>query len=254
MLLPIFDSKLSLSTRFADYSNFIFLPAICLFGLITNLIDVLVTLSIRRRDNIVKYILVNSLFDISILLTQTMLIVIRCGVLCPYGYTYLAKIYDLFIYNYLRFLILSFQGFFNFYFNIQNVKLFASSSSSAGKKEDSFNIHMSNRWMLLLFVTLSFLLNTPVYFVSREVRVMGIYRPPTGLNGTTHLDEILYKRAYKNEWNSGYLQAIVTIFIFLKTPFIYIMTGVVNILVAIKFHQFITKKSTILNTLIKGLY
>lgn len=107
--LTIYYSKEELSERIYDYSNVYLLPSICLFGMATSGLSIIVSFKKSLNENILKYIFINSLADFSFLLTQFFLLIIRCGTLCPYGYSYWANIYEIYVYWFLGYTIICFK-------------------------------------------------------------------------------------------------------------------------------------------------
>ena len=106
--LPIYNSTVSLSIPIYDYANTYFLPLICLFGIVTNIINILVFKQSKLDSDITKYFLTNSCGDLAFLSTQVFLFIIRCGDLCPYNYNYWAKLYEKYIYIYTGYVIYTF--------------------------------------------------------------------------------------------------------------------------------------------------
>jgi hypothetical protein len=244
-LLRVYFSKETLSTRFADYSNVYLFPGICLFGIVTNLLDLTVTLQIRPKDNIIKYIYINSAADLLFLLTQVFVSVVRCGALCPYGYTYVSKLYEMVIYSFARHVLITFQAIFNLFMTIENLKLFYKNQNKKWCRKI-----MKTKWFLVAFATVAFLINLPSNIISREVVPFAIYK---STNNKTTADECLYEKRYLTSWKANAsLQGLLTAVILLRYPFLYVLIGMANILVAIKFHQFIKNKKLLLKNTLRG--
>ena len=82
-----------------SYWTFV-IPLICLFSLSTNMINIIVFRSIKSRNIIYKYMLVNSLADQIYLIMVVFVFFARCGQFCDMKDTYLAKFYIQYIFNY----------------------------------------------------------------------------------------------------------------------------------------------------------
>ena len=114
--LRVYYSKVNLTNSFVDNSNVYLLPSICLFGIGTSLLCLLV--SFKRDDSNAKtldYILINSAIDFIFLLIEIFVVIIRCGALCPYGYTYAAKFYEIYIFQYVGYIFVTGQVLLNIY-------------------------------------------------------------------------------------------------------------------------------------------
>jgi hypothetical protein len=241
--LAVYYTKEKLTVRLSDYSNVYLLPAICLFGVSTNMANLIVIFQIKTSDHILNYILVNSLVDLVFLLTQFFLVIIRCGTLCPYGYTYLAKTYDLYVYMFLGYVLNTFQAIFNFYMSLKRLCLFF---ATRALEKACFGL----RWALVVFLLVAFIFNTPSYLIARSVVPIGVYKS----NASAFDEEILYDISLKSAFKSKQMQIMLTIVIIIKNPLLYAATGLVNVMIGIKFQQFMQKKKKILKTSSRGVF
>ena len=82
-----------------SYWTFV-LPLVCLFSLCTNMISIIVFRSLKSRNNIYKYMLVNSIADQVYLMCVVFIFIARCGQFCDMKDTFLAKFYFHYIYTY----------------------------------------------------------------------------------------------------------------------------------------------------------
>ena len=76
------------------------LPAICLFSLITNTINIIVFYSIKSRNFTYKCMLYNSIADQLYLVIVFFVFIIRCGQFCEIKNSYFAMFYAHYIYMY----------------------------------------------------------------------------------------------------------------------------------------------------------
>jgi hypothetical protein len=235
--LTIYYSKDNLTTRFSDYNNVFTLPLICALGMTFSLTSLVVAFQIKRRDHIMQYILANSLIDFLFLLTQLFLFLIRCGSLCAHGYTRAAKIYENYIYLFVGYTLNTFQALYNILMAIDRLSLFSASSCFAS----TLTTRRKTHWYFVLFLTLALLLNVPEYLLSRNVQAVAILIS-TELSSTGTSVEYLYNWITKDDWRVDHLKIFLTIFALLKSPFLYIVMGAYNILVGVKFRNFIKKK------------
>ena len=75
-------------------------PLVCLFSLCTNMINIIVFRSIKSRNIIYKYMLVNSIADQVYLMCVMFIFIARCGQFCDIKDTYLTRFYFKYIYMY----------------------------------------------------------------------------------------------------------------------------------------------------------
>jgi hypothetical protein len=235
--LPIYFSKSTLTLRVADYSNVYLLPAICLVGMLTNLASSVVSLRITRRDHILKYILINSSSDFWFLLSQFFLCLFRCGTLCPFGYTYAAKFYELYIYLYFGYVLITFQALFNLTMTLQRLRLFSNNQMIRKSSHSEITV-----FHYVGFFTIAILINAPNYLFSKEIIPFAIYKS----NETLSEDEILYEKNVRDLFRNQILEILLIILTIISNPGSYIVIGVINAIVAFKFRKFIKKKKDML--------
>ena len=241
--LPIFTSKENLTTRFTDYSNVYLLPSICLFGIITNTFCIIVSFK-RDESNakILDYIFLNSLVDFSFLLIQSFLFIIRCGVLCPYGNTFMAKFYEVYIYLYVGYVLVTAQILLNIYVTYDRLKMFS------GK--------LSNRKQLTVYqiygicVIISIFANLLPYPIAREVVPIGILRP----NPNSSYSEVLFVRVYRKEFQTLVMQNVLTGVLIVKNPILLSVLCFVSTLVCFRFRNFLKARHTLIKRVITGKY
>lgn len=230
--LPIFYSKENLTNRFVDYSNVYVLPSICLFGIITSFTCILV--SFKRDETNAKtfnYIFLNSLIDFSFLVIQSFLFIIRCGILCPYGYTWFAKFYEIYIYLYIGYVLVSSQVFINIYVAYERLNMFSGKLSKKKKAMSIFKVYS-----ICFFI--SVLANAPNYAISRHISQIGVYQPDPDLN----FSEILYVRAFRPEFQTIVMQDILTAIAVIKDPLFFCILCLVNILVCFRFRIYLKSR------------
>ena len=85
------------------------LPAICLFGLFTNLVNVLVFLKLKSKNPIYKLMLTNSFSNFIYSFICFFVFMMRCGRYCSLQHLYWVKLYEKYLFYYFT----SVLGFFN---------------------------------------------------------------------------------------------------------------------------------------------
>ena len=86
--------------NFNDLSNTFIIPFISAFGVLTNIINVIVFSKKELKDVAFKYYKVNALSNMFYLLICFFLFVARCGVYCKFSQTCIAQFYLYFFYTY----------------------------------------------------------------------------------------------------------------------------------------------------------
>jgi hypothetical protein len=239
--LKVYYTKATLSTRLSDYANVYLLPFLCTLGMTTSAANILVTLKIKRQDHIIIYILINSILDFLLLVTQFFSVIIRCGVLCPYGYSFASKVYEIVFYSFARSAIVTAQAMFILHMTVENLKLFYK------KQFCCFKMEIKNKHLLPVILAISVCINAVSNIIPREVAAFGVYYASGPTNQTVagggDAGEILYKRVYKPVWEkSSGLQAIITVCLIFRFLVLYTLIGIVSALVAYKFQQFLKNK------------
>lgn len=222
--LPIYYSKENLTTRFSDYSNVFMLPPICYFGVITNLICMIVSFrSDDSNDKTLNYIFINSVIDFFFLLIESFLVIIRCGILCPYGYKYASKFFEIYIYLYVGYTLVTAQILVSIYVSYDRLKIFS------GKLTNKKPLSIYKVFAISMIV--SIVVNAPTYLISKEVLLLGIYKPETN---STYYD-FLYIRKTRPEFSTTLAQNLLTAILFVKDPIMFTVLCVLSIIVCVKF-------------------
>ena len=236
-LEKIFKSKTELSTRESDFVNVFIFPFICLFGITTNIMNMIILFDKKMFEKLSnnlmqKYMFINSLADLLFLFVVFFLVIIRCGNLCPYGYAYGSKFYELYIYLFVGYTIVTFLVLIDI-------------SISIGKLLSFSNIMSQNdlipfRLKCLLFGGLALILNFP-NTLSNEIKISGKLKQTTDGENSTQV-ETIYMRGLKSEFKNGILEFFLLAFSLIKEPLLFIVLFVINIIVVYKFHEHLSKK------------
>lgn len=238
--LPVYYSKENLTTRFIDNSNVYLLPSICLFGIITSLICILV--SFKRDESNSKtqdYIWINSMIDFLFLLIEFFLFIIRCGSLCPFGYSYGAKFYEIYIYLYIGYILMSSQVFLSLYVSIERLRIFS------GKLVVQKNKNLFFVYNICLLI--SILANALPYLIAKEITPLGI------LYSNDSSFEILYMRATRKNFQTPVFKHLLTACLVIKDLVMYMTLLVVNIWVCLEFRKFLDIKNKLINRYLSNL-
>ena len=237
--LPIYYSKESLTIRFADYSNVYLMPTVCAFGIVTSLICIIVSLK-RDESNakLFNYIILNSFIDFLFLWCEFFIFIIRCGILCEYGNTYGAKIYEIYIFLYAGYVLVTSQVFLSIYIAYDRLRIF--STKDGNKKQ------MSIFKVYIVCFLISILSNLAPYLISRQVISVGILIPDPN---STYF-EVLYVKAFRPDFQTQTADILLTVNLFVKDIVMFIVLCVLNVWICVRFRaylnarKFLIKKAT----------
>ena len=87
---------------FIDFCTTFIVPIICFYGVVANIINVIVFSKKELTDVTFKYYRINALSNIVYLLICFFLFVARCGVYCTFSRTYAAQLFLYFFYTYFK--------------------------------------------------------------------------------------------------------------------------------------------------------
>lgn len=234
--LPVFASKHILTSSLVDLGNVYLLPSVCFVGMLASLVNISVTCTNKSNDKIIKYILVNSTVDFLFLLIEFFLVIIRCGALCPYGYTYAAKFYEIYIYLYVGYVLVTFQTMLNIYILLERIRSF-SNQRNVSCIRCKFNI------CCLIFLLVSVVLNAPPYLMSKQVQEYGLLARTNGTDGY----EILYVKGTRVEFETKIIKLFLMFNILVDKPAMYFTICLLNGIIAVKFRQHIKRKQNLLS-------
>ncbi|CAF0720134.1 unnamed protein product [Brachionus calyciflorus] len=236
----IYNSTESLSLRITDIGNSFILPPICFIGIILNLINILVLLQPELKDEINKFMLINSILDLKFLLICSVTFIIRCGSFCQFGYTYISKFYELYIYLFVGNSILLFATLMEILVSLNRLFSFSTSPNLIFKKFNKLNAMLK----CVILIIFSLFINFPSYILTRSVQRIGILetKSKTGL--------VNYKELYIVGNNRLGKDPLFTILLFLLTLFrgIFFLAilFILNIIIGYKFRLQMHKKTKIL--------
>ena len=245
--LPVYNSTRSLSSASLDYSNVFIIPSICLFGLVTSTLNIIVLAKLNfclskketKPDYYHLYMLIVSLSDFSFLLTQLFIAIIRCGVLCSFSYTYVAKLYELYVYLTVGYVIITFSALVDISVAIDRVRLMSDCKLKLASRQK-----FALRCIILL--VLSAIVILPDYVLTNEVTAKGVLLTVSQRgNETWYSYEILYAKSSKYTTESATLQIPVAVTAVIKGPVMIGLMVIVDSLVVIKFRAYLNRKVAI---------
>lgn len=207
------------TSHIADLFNVYILPPICLAGVLLNLLSSIVSFHFRH-NRIFFYMLISSFSDMTFLFINFFLIIIRCGSLCPIGYTYASKVYEIFIYLYIGSTLLMFSSLLEILVLIHQYAII--------KQIDPIK-SINKYYILTLLAIVSLGLNTPV-FIIRKIGINAYSNHVVELNDFGRSDTGRYVSIIY-----GLVRGLL-LMIFLFIP---------NVMLSIEFRKYVAKKRRI---------
>lgn len=122
----------------------------------------------------IDYIFINSFIDLFFLAIEFWVMIIRCGSLCPYGYSYASKWYETYIFLYCGYVLVTSQVFLHVYVAFDRLSMFSVAVRST--KNCQFNLYH----VYAICLILSIVANVLLYAASLEVNAIGLYWSPPG--------------------------------------------------------------------------
>jgi len=197
----------------------------------------------KARNNLMQnYMFVNSIADLVYLLVDFFLVIIRCGNLCPYGYAYASKFYELYIYLFVGYTIVTFLVVVDISVSIKKLLSF---SSSTFVSKFPFSL------MCLIFGLLALILNFP-NTLSIEINVRGVIMLKNDTDNSTNLEN-LYGLSLKNDFQNEIVQFVLLAFSLIKEPLLFVALFIINIIISYKFHRHLANKRHLCQ-LSKGIF
>ena len=239
---PIYNTTNHLSLLLYDYANTYFLPLICLFGIITSSISIIVIIKNKLNNDFNKFLFINSCCDLAFLTTQFFLFIIRCGTLCPYSYTYEAKFYEAYVYNYSGFVFSTFSLALDISVSLDRYFSFKSSS-----RYDKYKLKFEKRCIIIFIFSAA--ICAPPYLLFRRPQEFGALRIFNKENNLTS-----FQKLYKIFETTDKISQLVTTFIRLIRGYgLLILLLTLNVLIAFKFKRHLNQKKLMVITLKKYL-
>ena len=235
----IYFSLYSLTAIITDIGNTYILPSICVFGILSNFISIIVLYKMDLKNSMYKFMLIVSIKDFFYLFLPVFLTIFRCGALCPFGYKFGSKIYELYIYLFIGNTIMTFANMLDIFVSLN--RLFAFSSSSPKASDISF------KWRCIVSGVFALIINILVIILPKDIQKIGLLTTFDPTNSTHIIYDSLYSVKLSNIGKNQIGQLIVTILTFGRTSFLIFFLFIINLIVGLKFRKHIDKKIIIVN-------
>jgi hypothetical protein len=240
-----YESLFNITSRIADLGNVFILPFINTYGIITNTLCIIVFSSKRLKSDIYLFMLLTSISDLIMAISWSLSFIIRCGAYCNFGYNYGAKQYEQIIYYYLGNTCLSFSIFNDLY--LAFTKMFSLSNNTSKR-----TFLIQHRYKIIsILITLSILINIPVYLISRKVTFIGYLIVRNDSNNNKINDSVIYLKSLYSVKNNFFANDVrgrifLLILIIIRGLFLLIILATINLIVLYRFKIYIIKKIELL--------
>ena len=238
--LQYYDSYEALTVRFVDYGNVYVLTTTSLFGMLTNILCIIIICHLDKKDFMNKFMLAYSVLNFEFHLVNIFVGVIRCGALCAYGYTYGSKIYELYVYLFSQNVILLTCILLDLCISLNRLASFSNKTSLCLiiKKENFVRVFMS------IFVV-SIMVTCVCYLIPREVDKLG-WLVLLNNNNNTNVSSVEYKALYQITPNMYGQMNSVKIFLFtlnvIRGSLLLVILFVLNVVVVYKYSTHLKRK------------
>jgi hypothetical protein len=165
--IPCYTSLDTLTTRLTDIGNVFILPIVNFYSFILNLLCIIVFTRKKMTGEVNELFFLVSIADFIFAIVCIFLVLARCGVYCSFGYSYILRIYEQFVFLYIGNVCLSFTIL------IDNYLAFIKLSAFSGKiKKQSFSIR-KGKLKIFIVIFIASLVNLPIYVLSRRIKLIG---------------------------------------------------------------------------------
>ena len=156
--------------------------------------------------------------------------------MCPFSYTYLAKLYELYVYLTVGYILITFSAFVDLSVAIDRIRLMSDCKLKLASRPK-----FALRCCILLVVSAVVIL--PDYILTNEVSAKGILVTSSQIGTESWSSfEILYAKSSKYPSKSPALQITVTVLAVIKGPVLIGLMVIVDLLVIIKFKAHMNRK------------
>ena len=185
--------------------------------------------------------IISSSIDLAFLLTKVFVFIFRCGAYCTFSFSYEARIYEWYIYNFVGYLFSKFKALVDMSVSIDRILSFSNKRTPRKNERLVFGLRC-----LLLFI-LAAIIIIPDQIISRTVNPFGVMvkSEPSFVNNHNHTIwhyQLLYRRDVRNEWNESGQKAFLSVLKFINGPFLFFSMVVVNLVVVNMFKRHLDNK------------
>ena len=220
----------SLSDKVLDYGNFYFIPLACVFSICTNLLNVIVLGQPNLKESLFRYMLLNSILDIFTFSLVFWLVLVKCGTLCSVGFSFGAKIYELYIYLYAQNVSQMYSNFMDLHITFKRLLVFSKTLKKFKEKYVSQRVKL----VVIVLIGLTFPLTS---LLTNKIVKIGSFMEEFDNSTTT---ESLY--IVKSTQQSIYVKTFLIVLNIFVSLFFLGISMLVNSIMIYKFKKYIKGK------------
>ena len=235
--MAFYDTIEGYPNRFNDSLVVYILPIINIYSFCCNVITAMILSKSKLTGDVNQYMLVESIITSIYCLISSFISIIRCGTLCPWGYDYLSKLYELYIFIFVGDSIEFFKFIINLIMSIIKYRSFSIQIRNQPNNKKNFY------FILFSTIMISFIINIlPTYFCGSIVETTRLQSNQSFEKSTIKATFILARNNYKNDLFKNIIKMIVpSLFLILLISIV-----ILNLMISFELKRFhIRKLSTI---------
>jgi hypothetical protein len=244
-MLNNYYSLEKLTSRTSDVLNVYIIPLLNMYNVICYSLATIVLSNKNLKGDVNRLLLVFSILGVVVFLISNCLVIVRCGILCPWGYDYVSKFIEAFVFLYicrsLELVALFCQ------LNILVVKLKAFSTKTRTNAQNRNNKFNKKKFLLTIIsyfiISFSFFIIPSLY--DRSIVLIGYLVSNQTLNNSnqtvtvTNRPIFILDRNTSNTLFNNVVQFLFPTLILL----VYVILMILNSIVIFKLRAFIARKS-----------
>ena len=237
-----------LSLRLNDTINVYVMPFINIYTLICNLITAVIFSNKKLKGDIYRYILAQAISSSIYFTMSNSLSITRCGALCPWGYDYYSKLFELYIYLYLGKIIEFFHYLVDLTMCIVKLRSFSVERRRSSNTQANSNSNRNFYIMIFIFIISSFVYNILPSFYGRSIIQIGYLVSNKTINKNlteTVIERPLFTVYRDNSINNFYNTLVQIIFSVLIFILLLLAIMIINILITFKLKKFLAIKARV---------
>jgi hypothetical protein len=223
------------SSRLNDSIIVYILPIINIYSFSCNFISVIILSKSKLIGDINNYMLVESIITSLYCLISSFISLIRCGSMCPWGYDYYSKIYELYVFIYMGESIEFFKFLINLIMSIIKYRSFSIQSRNRTYDKKKFCL------IIFFSIMISFMINILPTFCGKTILEIANYEKNQSANNSGYKKQILFILDRNKSKNDSFNSSINIIFPFLLLILLIIIL-IINIMISLELKKFHARK------------
>jgi hypothetical protein len=237
--LECYTSYSEFTDAIVDYGNVFILTFTSLFGLITNLLCIIIIGFLDKKDFMNKFSLAYSLLNFEFHLINVFIGLIRCGSLCSYGFSYGSKVYELYFYLIGQNIILLTCILLDLGISLNRLASFKNKTSMfLIIKKDNFS------YVFLCIFLASVLIVSTCYVIPRQVNQFGwlLNENDFNIGNQTTMGKALYQVTANDIGKNDKMIIFLLVLNIFRGVVLLVILFVLNVVIGYKYHRHIKIK------------